>query len=374
MPDGGLFLTRYADLVAVYKDAATFTSDKKREFAPKYGDDAALRAPHDEPGLQRPAAAHARAPPHRRRPHAARHRGHGAAPRRRWSTACSTHGGARRGRRVDLIDDFAAAMPVEVIGNLLAVPREERAPLRDWSLAILGALEPVLTPAQQARGNARRAASSCAYLRRLVAAAAPRPGDPERDVLTRLIAGRGGRRAADRARAAAQQHLHPQRRPRDHHQPDRQRPRGACSTGPSEKARLLAEPELIAHRGRGVPALSRAPTSSATGSRTAAAEIGGVALAPRHLGDALHRRRQPRPGAVRRSRPARHRAARPTGTWPSAPASTQCVGMGLARLEGRIAIGRFLARFPRYGSPARRCARGAPASAATFACPVRLQP
>ena len=34
----------------------------------------------------------------------------------------------------------------------------------------------------------------------------------------------------------------------------------------------------------------------------------------------------------------------------------QCVGMGLARLEGRIAIGRFLARFPGYrlsGAPVR---------------------
>jgi hypothetical protein len=29
-------------------------------------------------------------------------------------------------------------VPVEVIGNLLAVPREERGPLREWSLAILG--------------------------------------------------------------------------------------------------------------------------------------------------------------------------------------------------------------------------------------------
>ena len=51
---------------------------------------------------------------------------------------------------VDLIADFAAAIPIEVIGNLLAVPHEERGPLRDWSLAILGALEPVVTPANAA--------------------------------------------------------------------------------------------------------------------------------------------------------------------------------------------------------------------------------
>ena len=40
MPDGSWFLTRYADLVAVYRDAQTFSSDKKVEFAPKYGNSA----------------------------------------------------------------------------------------------------------------------------------------------------------------------------------------------------------------------------------------------------------------------------------------------------------------------------------------------
>src|SRR5260370_38532327 len=54
---------------------------------------------------------------------------------------------------VDLIDDFAAAIPIEVIGNLLDVPRQEREPLRDWSLAILGALEPVISAEVFARGN-----------------------------------------------------------------------------------------------------------------------------------------------------------------------------------------------------------------------------
>jgi mono/diheme cytochrome c family protein len=42
----------------------------------------------------------------------------------------------------DLVADFAACIPVEVIGNLLAVPKDQRGPLRGWSLAILSALEP----------------------------------------------------------------------------------------------------------------------------------------------------------------------------------------------------------------------------------------
>lgn len=47
----------------------------------------------------------------------------------------------------DLIEDFFSVIPIQIIGNLLDIPMSERGPLRDWSLAILGALEPVLTDA-----------------------------------------------------------------------------------------------------------------------------------------------------------------------------------------------------------------------------------
>jgi cytochrome P450 len=88
----------------------------------------------------------------------------------------------------DLIEDFASAIPVEIIGNLLGVPHAEREPLRAWSLAILGALEPALTPEQEALGN-RSVTEFLAYLRQLVAHRRQHPGDPEHDVLTRLIQG-----------------------------------------------------------------------------------------------------------------------------------------------------------------------------------------
>ncbi len=38
MPKGAYFLTRYDDLVAIYKDTKLFSSDKKIEFGPKFGD------------------------------------------------------------------------------------------------------------------------------------------------------------------------------------------------------------------------------------------------------------------------------------------------------------------------------------------------
>ena len=49
---------------------------------------------------------------------------------------------------IDVIADFASAIPVQLIGDMLGIPHDEREPLRAWSLAILGALEPVLSGQQ----------------------------------------------------------------------------------------------------------------------------------------------------------------------------------------------------------------------------------
>ena len=89
---------------------------------------------------------------------------------------------------VELIEDFAAAIPIQVIGNLLNVPHDERGPLRDWSLAILGALEPVIGAEAFAHGN-NAVRDFLAYLDVLVERRRAKPGNPERDVLTKLIQG-----------------------------------------------------------------------------------------------------------------------------------------------------------------------------------------
>jgi cytochrome P450 len=94
-------------------------------------------------------------------------------------------------QQVDLIDDFCAAIPVEVIGNLLAVPPQERGPLRAWSLAILAALEPTVTPEMHESGNAA-VTEFLAYLKQLVADRTKHPLNPDEDVLTRLIQGSEG--------------------------------------------------------------------------------------------------------------------------------------------------------------------------------------
>ena len=58
MEDGSVFLTRYADVTEVYHDAGRYSSDKTVDFRPAMGDTLALRAPHDQPGLQRRALPH----------------------------------------------------------------------------------------------------------------------------------------------------------------------------------------------------------------------------------------------------------------------------------------------------------------------------
>ena len=88
----------------------------------------------------------------------------------------------------DLIDHFAAQIPVEVIGNLLDVPHSQRLPLRGWSLAILSALEPAPSPALLSRAN-DAVRDFMALLHDLVAHRRQHPGDPDADVLTRLIQG-----------------------------------------------------------------------------------------------------------------------------------------------------------------------------------------
>ena len=190
MPDGSVLLTRYADVIAVYKDPKTFSSDKHEEFGPKYRLDSALFEHHTTSLVFNDPPLHTRV---RRLIAGALTPRHIAAMEHGLIRLVdglldAMHTRAQRGETVDLIESFAAAIPVEIIGNLLGVPVEERGPLRDWSLAILGALEPALSAEQHARGNAA-VRDMLAYLEGLVARRRAAPRDPEADVLTRLIQG-----------------------------------------------------------------------------------------------------------------------------------------------------------------------------------------
>src|SRR5712675_3505911 len=164
LPNGSYFLTRYDDLVTAYKSTRAFSSDKKKEFLPKYGN-SLLYEHHTTSLVFNDPPAHTRV----------RRLIMGALSPR---AIAGMEGDivklvdmllerlAAKGK-VELIEDFASAIPVEVIGNLLDVPHDEREPLRDWSLAILGALEPVISPEVFARGD-KAVTDFLAYLDTLV--------------------------------------------------------------------------------------------------------------------------------------------------------------------------------------------------------------
>jgi hypothetical protein len=348
MPNGAYFLTRYDDLVTAYKNTKAFSSDKKKEFLPKYGN-SPLYEHHTTSLVFNDPPAHTRV----RRlimgalsPRAIS----GMAPDlvvlvdRLLDTIAAK-------QRFELIGDFASAIPVEVIGNLLDVPHGEREPLRGWSLAILGALEPVIGPEVFARGN-KAVADFLEYLEVLVERRRAKPGNPERDVLTRLIQGEDGERLSEK------ELLHNCIFLLNAGHETTTNLIGnalvALSEHPSEKRRLIEQPDLIK---TAVEEILRFESSNQLGNRMTMerVEFGGVTLQAGTpvtlcIGAANRDPAQfadPERLDIARS-PNRHLAF--------ATGAHQCAGMALARLEGAIAISRFLARFPDYaldGAPMR---------------------
>jgi cytochrome P450 len=342
MPDGSLFLTRHADLVAVYKDTTTFSSDKKKEFAPKFGtsplfDHHTTSLVFNDPPLHtrvRKLVAGAFTPRHIQ----AMERGLRDVVDRLLDRM------EAQGGEVDLIDDYAGVIPVEIIGNLLAVPPGDRAPLRAWSLAILGALEPTLDDAQRERGN-RAVSEMLEYLTMLVNRRRARPGHPDSDVLTRLIVGEG-----QGEKLSMHELLHNCifLLNAGHETTTNLIGNGlaALAAWPEQRALMRTGPDVLK---TGVEELLRFESSNQLGNRisTCAGAIGDVAFGPDTrvslcIGAA---NRDPEVFAdperldVTRT-PNRHLAF---GSGPH-----QCVGMALGRLEGRVAIGKFLDRFPEY--------------------------
>jgi len=349
LPNGSWFLTRYDDLVGVYKNTKLFSSDKKKEFAPKYGD-SLLYEHHTTSLVFNDPPAHTRV--RRLIMGALSPRAIAAMESDLIALVDRLLGTIAAKGNVDLIGDFAAAIPIEVIGNLLDVPRDEREPLRDWSLAILGALEPVIGAEAFARGN-KAVKDFLAYLEVLVERRRAKPGNPERDVLTRLIQGEdNGERLSEKELLHNCIFL----LNAGHETTTNLIGNGlvALSQNPAEKKRLIEHPDLIK---TAIEEILRFESSNQLGNRmtTERLELGGVVLAPGTpvtlcIGAANRDPRQfANPETLDIGRmPNRHLAF--------ATGAHQCAGMALARLEGAIAISRFLARFPTYalaGPPVR---------------------
>jgi cytochrome P450 len=341
MPDGSYFLTRYDDLQAVYRDNKRFSSDKKVEFKPKFGDTPLYRH-HTTSLVFNDPPLHTRV--RRLLAPAFTPRALKLLETRFIALVDRLLDRAARQGGMDVITDYAAALPVEIIGDMLAVPGEDRHLLRDWSLAILGALEPVLTPERAEAGN-RAMVEFEAYLEKHIAAWRDQePRDGYGDVLTSLIRGENGESlTADELVQNCIFLLNA-----GHETTTNLIGNGVAALldWPDQKQRLLDDPSLIR---MAVEEFLRFESSNQLGNRRVVEEVsvGGVTFAPGTLitlciGAANRDPSQfPDPDRLDVGRqPNRHLAF---GAGIHA-----CAGMSLARLEGQIAIGRLLARFPNF--------------------------
>ena len=345
---GGVFLSRYDDALSAYRDPR-MSSDKKEEFRPKLGD-SPLYEHHTTSLVFNDPPLHTRV-------------------RRIIMGALNQRAIARmegdvvglverlldemeQAREVDFIDAFASKIPIEVIGNLLDIPRDARGPLRGWSVAILSGLEPALTPAMLEAGN-RAVTEFVALLKELIAERRKHPGDYEADVLTRLIQGE-----QDGARLTETELYHQCifMLNAGHETTTNLIGNGAwlLLTHPGELARLAAEPALVPAAAEEMLRFE-GPIQLNNRRLSAPMTLGGREL-PAGTSITIGI------GAANRD-PAQFPAAetfdvarKPNRHLGFGQGDHACSGMNVARMEARIAFSRLLARFPRLelaGEPQR---------------------
>jgi len=345
---GGVFLSRYEDALAVYRNPHA-SSDKKQEFGPKLGD-SPLYEHHTTSLVFNDPPLHTRV--RRIIMGAVNQR---AIARMEADVArlvdALLEDMAAQGN-VDFIGAFAAQIPIEVIGNLLDIPRPERSPLRAWSVAILTGLEPKLTPQMFDAGN-RAVTEFVSFLQNLIQDRKRSPGDPEADVLTRLIRGE-----QDGATLTDTELYHQCifLLNAGHETTTNLIGNGlwALLHNPGELAKLRADPALVTSA---VEEMLRYDGPIQLNNRRL--------LAPMALGSATLPAGNPITigiGAANRdpaqfADPDRFDVARkPNRHLAFGQGDHVCVGMNVARMEGRIAFSRLLARFSRIelaGAPER---------------------
>ena len=149
-PDGSVFLTRYADCVKVYQ-SRDMLSDKTEAFGEKFG--ACPLYEHHTTSLV------FNAPPY----HTLVRKliAQAFTPRKLAefeplieAIVARLLDQVEELGTLDLIEDFAKILPTEIISFMLGIPESQRSLLRGYSLSILGALDPVASPERLAAGNA----------------------------------------------------------------------------------------------------------------------------------------------------------------------------------------------------------------------------
>jgi cytochrome P450 len=344
-PDGSYLLTRYADVRQVMSDPVTFSSDKRVDFRPRFGD-SPLYEHHTTSLVFNDPPYHTRVRRLLGPFFAARTLRQMEDSIGRMVDRLLDHA-ATQGR-IDLVRDFALVIPLNLIGDLLGLPWDEREPLQGWAAAILGALEPVRTAAELAVGN-RAVEDAKAYLRDLIARKRRSPPAPhEVDVLWALI------EASEQAEETAGEAL---TELEILHNSIFMLNAGHDTTGsliangfdllfrhPQARQQLMANPALVKPA---IEEMLRMESPLQIGNRrtTCDTEVGGVALPAGtylHLGIAAANR-----DPAQFSEPDRFDITRePNRHLAFSHGIHTCAGNSVARMEATLAFGKLLQRFP----------------------------
>ena len=338
-PDGSVFLTRHGDVLKLYQNRAML-SDKKEAFGKKFGDGPLFE--HHTTSLI------FNDPPY----HTIVRKLLSAAftPRKVSELEVLIEGIVDRlldrledAREFDFITTFAMALPTEIISFMLGIPPEHRHRLRGFSLAILGALDPVVSPERMAAGNAAVTEFS-ELLTDLIAHRRKNPeGGAQGEVLDSLIFGEVDGRALTQPELIQNCIF----LLNAGHETTTSLMGNAVAIlldNPDQHQRLRDTPEMIT---TAVEEFLRVLSPLQIGNRSADEDIrlGGV-LVPK--GTYIHTsiagaNRDPLvfedPESVDLSRKKNKHLAFSTGIH-------VCLGATLARIEGRVAIGKLVQRFP----------------------------
>ena len=148
--DGTFVLTCYADIVQTYRDPMIWSSDKRATFKPKFGN-TPLFEHHTNSIVFIDPPDHTRI---RRLFQSAFTRKALAAFVPRITSLVDEYLNRLEDQgQMEVVEEFSFRLPIEVVCDLLGVPRQDREFIRGWANAILTALEPTLVQKQLDDGN-----------------------------------------------------------------------------------------------------------------------------------------------------------------------------------------------------------------------------
>ena len=182
-PDGTFILTGYNDILQTYRDPIAWSSDKKAAFRPKFGN-TPLFEHHTNSVVFIDPPDHTRI---RRLFQSAFTRKALAAFVPRITGLVDEYLNRLEDQgQMEVVKEFSFCLPIEVVCDLLGVPRQDRIFIQVWANAILTALEPTLTKKQFDDGN-QAVVDFKEYLRDLIAHRRSHPdGAQDTEVLSVL--------------------------------------------------------------------------------------------------------------------------------------------------------------------------------------------